>query len=115
MTFEKYVIEIQTLKRFYELYCNDKHLNQKSYTINLIYKEKSVELNLHLCEECKEAISYSFERLNNCPHEIKPRCRICPNPCYEKKRWKNIAKIMKYSAIKLSLSKIKSKIFNLFD
>jgi hypothetical protein len=54
-------------------------------------------------------------KLQNCPHEIKPRCRKCPTPCYEKQEWKNIARIMKYSAIKLSLGKIKSRVFNIFN
>ncbi|QKF60250.1 nitrous oxide-stimulated promoter family protein [Aliarcobacter lanthieri] len=115
MTVEKFENEINTLKKFYEIFCIDKHSNQKRYIIKTEYKDTIFNLELHLCEECFEAINYSFSRLQSCPHEIKPRCRKCPNPCYEKQRWKNIAKIMKYSAIKLSLSKIKSKVKNLFN
>ena len=115
MTKEKYESEIHTLKKFYELFCKDKHTNLKNKNITLKYKDSSYSLNFYLCDECFEAINYSFDRLQVCPHEIKPRCRNCQNPCYEKQRWKYIAKVMKYSAIKLSLSKIKSKIFKLFD
>ena len=115
MTNEKFESEINTLKKFFEIYCKDKHENQKNHTSYVEYKSKFLTLELDLCEECYKTINYSFLKLQNCPHEIKPRCRVCPNPCYEKLEWKDIAKVMKYSAIKLSLGKIKSRILKIFD
>jgi hypothetical protein len=115
MTQEKYEIEINTLKKFYEVYCKDKHENPSEKNIKLSYKGKDFNLDLNLCEECHEAISYSFDRLQTCPHDIKPRCRTCPTPCYEKPRWKHVAKVMKYAAVKLSLSKIKTRVKNIFS
>jgi hypothetical protein len=115
MTIEKFETEIETLKKFYELYCKDKHQNQKLDESILSYKNMNFDLKLYLCDDCKEAIKYSFVKLQNCSHEVKPRCRKCPNPCYEKQEWKNIAKIMKYSAIKLSLGKIKSRVLKFLD
>lgn len=115
MTHEKYKIEIDVLKKFYELYCTDKHEEQKNILIQLYYKDKNFSLELNLCSKCFEDINYSFNRLQGCPHEIKPRCRNCPSPCYEKTKWKETARVMKYSAIKLSLGKIKSRVMNLFN
>ena len=115
MTIKKFETEIYTLKKFYELYCKDKHQNQNQEEVTIDYKSEVFHLELCLCENCKNAIKYSFLKLQNCPHETKPRCRKCPNPCYEKKQWKEIAKVMKYSAIKLSLGKIKSRILKIFD
>ncbi|QEZ88244.1 nitrous oxide-stimulated promoter family protein [Aliarcobacter cibarius] len=115
MTNDKFEIEINTLKKFYELYCRDKHTNQESKLELLNYKNQKYFLLLSLCTECYKAISYSFNKLKDCPHDIKPRCRACPTPCYEKEKWKEIAKVMKYSAIKLSLGKIKSRVMNLFN
>lgn len=115
MTHEKYEIEINTLKKFFEVYCHDKHENQISKTVPLNYKNRNFTLDLDLCEDCHESINYSFDRLQTCPHEIKPRCRKCPTPCYEKSRWKYAAKIMKYTAIKLSLGKIKSRVLKIFN
>ena len=115
MTNEKFEIEINTLKSFFELYCKDKHQNLENKSVTLNYKGKSVNLELCLCKECHDAIDYSFNRLQNCPHEIKPRCRTCPTPCYEKPRWKNVAKVMIYSAMRLSLSKMKSRVRNIFS
>ena len=115
MTTEKFEIEINTLKTFLELYCKDKHTLQETRNITLSYNSNSFTLELNLCEHCHKTIYYSFIKLQNCPHEIKPRCRKCPNPCYEKQEWKNIARVMKYSAIKLSVGKIKSRITNIFN
>lgn len=115
MTLEKFEIEINTLKTFFELYCKDKHQNQIQKSIKLNYLNKPYLLNLNLCNDCLNAINYSFEKLQSCSHEIKPRCRKCPNPCYEKQNWKETARVMKYSAIKLSLGKIKSRVINLFN
>jgi len=114
MTTEKFEIEIQTLKKFFELYCKNKHENLIKKDIILTYKDKEFDLNLELCEDCHKAINYSFERLQECPHEIKPRCRQCPNPCYDKEHWKNAAKVMKYSGVRLGLTKAKQKLKSLF-
>ena len=115
MTTEKFEIEINTLKTFFELYCKDKHENQIDKNIVLEYNGKIFTMSLSLCTTCHDAINYSHERLLACPHDIKPRCRTCPTPCYEQTRWKNIAKVMKYSAIKLSLSKVKKRIRSMFS
>lgn len=112
MTKDKFQQEVSTLKTFFTSYCEDKHEKQKKKIYNLEYKDETFSFELYLCEDCHELISYSFKRLQNCPHEIKPRCRKCPNPCYEKTQWKSLAKIMKYSAIKLGLKKLK-KVFSL--
>ena len=115
MKIEKFELEIKTLKTFLELYCKDKHEHQEVKNITLNYNSNSFTLKLCLCGNCLKDINYSFMKLQNCPHEIKPRCRKCPTPCYEKQEWKNIARIMKYSAIKLSLGKIKSRVLNIFN
>ena len=110
MTKEKFKIEIDTLKKFFELYCKNKHQDINSFTKNLVYKDEIFKIDLHLCNKCKEDIEYCFQRLLECPHEIKPRCRKCPNPCYEKSQWKKTAKIMKYSGVRLGFNSIKSKL-----
>ena len=115
MTTEKFEIEINTLKSFFEVYCKDKHENQENKNVTLKYKEQTFQIELCLCKDCQDAINYSFDRLLSCPHEIKPRCRTCPTPCYEKPRWKSTAKVMIYSAMKLSLSKMKSRVKNFFS
>lgn len=114
MTTEKFETEINTLKTFYELFCKDKHENRTTVLETQIYREKKFKIELTLCKDCFNSIHYSFDRLQGCPHEIKPRCRSCPSPCYEKDKWKETARVMKYSAIKLSLGKIKSRVMNMF-
>jgi predicted amidophosphoribosyltransferase len=116
MTNEKFKSEINTLKKFFEIYCHDKHqyriMHEGNY--NIPYNDKYFKLNVTLCDECNSLLSRSIKNLQNCPHEIKPRCRKCPTPCYNKEDWKNVAKIMKYSGMKLGLTKAAKKIKKLF-
>jgi hypothetical protein len=112
MTNEKFINEVETLKKFFTIHCKDKHIDQNSFISNLRYKNENYDVDFHLCDECKQLINYSIERLQKCPHEIKPRCRTCSSPCYEKKQWKKLAKLMRYSGIKLGILKIK-KFFRL--
>lgn len=110
----KFKNEVKTLQKFFETYCEGKHDNQQENKKVLNYKNEEVAVNLILCDECLKKIEYSFDRLLACPHEIKPRCRTCPNPCYEKKQWKETAKIMRYSGIKLGFRSVNKKIKSLF-
>jgi len=107
MTTEKFTSEVELLKQFFELHCYDKHQNLFSFTKELHYNNKIITLDLNLCKECKELIEYSLTKLYECPHNPKPRCRKCPDPCYEKPQWKKVAKLMKYSGIKLGILKVK--------
>jgi len=107
MTNEKFISEVETLKKFFTIHCKDKHTNQHKNIKSIDYKSQNYQVELELCDECKQLINYSIERLQGCPHEIKPRCRKCPNPCYEKPQWKRLAKLMRYSGMKLGILKIK--------
>ena len=114
MDIVKFKQEVETLKKFFEIYCVNKHENQENITKTLIFKDIDVVVNLCLCDDCYEKINYSFDRLLECPHEIKPRCRTCPTPCYEKTQWKDVAKIMRYSGMSLGLSRINKKFKSIF-
>lgn len=107
MTEEKFKSEVEILKKFFEIHCVKKHSNLSEYTKSFDYKQLHFSTELKLCEECYTLINYSFDRLYECPHEIKPKCRSCKNPCYEKSKYKEVAKIMKFSGIQLGLSRIK--------
>jgi len=104
---DKFKSEVQTLKKFFELYCNNKHTNQKNHCKELVYHYEKIHVDLELCEECIKLIHYSFDRLIECPHDPKPRCRTCKTPCYSKEEWKKVAKLMMYSGIQLGVGKLK--------
>ena len=114
MEIMKFKNETQTLKKFFEIYCSGKHTNQEQIIKTLNYKDEIIQIHLNLCPECLKKINYSFDRLLECPHEIKPRCRTCPSPCYEKKQWKETAAVMRYSGMILGLTKFSKKIKNIF-
>jgi hypothetical protein len=107
MTDEKFIGEVKTLQKFFTKYCEDKHHNQREVTKKFSYNNINYDIKLNLCDECNKLINYSFNRLNECQHDIKPRCRTCPSPCYEKQEWKKLSKLMKYSGLQFGLIKIK--------
>ncbi|WP_320034672.1 nitrous oxide-stimulated promoter family protein [Halarcobacter sp.] len=105
---DKFKKEINTLKIFFELYCKTNHKAQNSFNNIIKYQDFTLNNEITLCNDCKKLFDYSVNKLQNCPHEEKPRCRKCPNPCYEKDQWKALAKIMRSSGLKLGLLKIKN-------
>jgi len=110
MTDEKFNSEIATITRFVQIYCDDLHGGERaSKRVELEYNGKSVNAEFALCEECESVLRYAFARLQNCPHDPKPRCRKCKNPCYERQIYKQVAKIMRHSGVKLGLVKLKKK------
>jgi hypothetical protein len=107
---EKFQNDAQTVAKFIKIYCDDKHVTPKiSKTYQLHYGGKIfTPLQVELCRVCHETLGYSIARLKACPHEEKPSCRKCPNPCYEKPQWKLLARIMRHSGMKLGLVKLRS-------
>jgi hypothetical protein len=113
---EKFTSEVETVLKFIQLYCNDKHkIEKENSSQEVLYKGKNLlHVKFDLCPTCKETFLYTLQRLQECPHEEKPRCRKCPNPCYERPKWKELTRIMRHSGMKLGLLKIK-KLFVKFD
>jgi len=114
MTIEKFESEISTLDKFFTIYCNDKHQNRQEKEYIIPYKEKTFSFKISLCEECHELLKYAILKLQECPNDPKPRCRNCTDPCYEKEKFKQMAKIMRYSGMKLGLSKAAKKLKSIF-
>jgi len=114
MTTEKFKSEVDTLIKFFEIYCKDKHKNQFSVEYIIPYKNTEIKKKAFLCDECHELLTYSIQKLQECPNDPKPRCRNCENPCYEKDKYKQMAKMMRHSGFKLGLTKAAKKIKKLF-
>ena len=114
MTFEKFESEINTLEKFFPIYCNDKHSKQFEKEYKISYKNQTIEFKINLCKDCHELLGYAIQRLQECPNDPKPRCRKCPNPCYEKDRFKQMAKMMRYSGMKLGLTKAAKRLKTMF-
>ena len=113
MTFETYRREVTTLTTFVTHFCNDKHcdLPREARTIGVRYGTETAEpIETMLCDGCAETVAYGIARLQGCPHDEKPKCRKCSDPCYERPMWKRVAAIMRYSGMKLGLTKVRKKI-----
>ena len=115
MTSEKFIYEVNTVTKFIQIYCDGKHTDapKKDGAVLHDYKDDKglVQTQFHLCSDCERMLRYAYARLGACPHIEKPRCHHCPHPCYEREMWVNMAKMMKYSGMKLGLTKIK-KLFS---
>ncbi len=108
MTEDKFTSEVATLKKFFTIHCHGKkHNDIKAQNIVLNFENKELKYDFELCNTCFNLLKYSFNKLENCPHDIKPKCRTCPTPCYEKDEWKKVAKVMRYAGISQGLNKIK--------
>jgi hypothetical protein len=114
MTIEKFEKEIKTLDKFFSIYCHDKHENQYKKEYIIPYKNKTFNLTPNLCKDCHFLLNYAISKLQECPNDPKPRCRNCTNPCYDKDTYKQMAKMMRYSGMKLGLTKAAKKLKNLF-
>ena len=110
MEFEKFKSEVETLKKFFSIYCENNHFNQQKRTYKLSYQNQELNFDIFLCDECNNLFNYAINQLQNCPHNPKPKCRNCQNPCYEKDKYKKMAKIMRYSGMKLGLTKAAKKL-----
>ncbi|PKK92473.1 MAG: hypothetical protein CVV62_00130 [Tenericutes bacterium HGW-Tenericutes-7] len=63
MTEEKFKSEVEILKKFFEIHCAKKHNTLLPYKQSFNYKTLHFSVELNLCEECRNLINYSFERL----------------------------------------------------
>jgi hypothetical protein len=109
MTNKKFLDEVNILKKLVQTYCSNKHKNILLNNKNLEYNNVKYNIEFSLCAKCNKIVDYSLQRLYECSYDIKPRCRKCKTPCYDKKQWRVIAKIMIYSSILLRLSKLKNR------
>ena len=118
MTEEKFIDDSHTVLKFIQCYCDSEHYkaqkNKDSIQLNYDNKNLREETHYHLCEKCEKTLHYSYVKLQECIHEDKPSCRKCPKPCYDKEEWKLLAKIMRYSGLKLGILKIRKKLFGRF-
>ena len=78
--------EIKTVGKMIEIYCQSLH-NSKG----------------GLCSECEELFRYARDRLQRCPHKVKPKCSDCKIHCYEINNRNRIKEVMKYSGPRMLL------------
>lgn len=75
--------QLQTLKKFIEVYCSKKHRTAGG----------------QLCDECRELLDYAADRLAKCPMDPKPKCKDCEVHCYDQAHRDRIKEVMKFSGM----------------
>ncbi len=102
MTQEKFLSEVAILKEFFEFYCQgNKHQNEHTQELSAEHNGFACTFDITLCPECYATLHYALERLENCEQNPKIKCRTCTTPCYDKQMWKKMARVMRYSGIRL--------------
>lgn len=110
MKTEKFENDTRIVHKFIQLYCDKNHTEAAKDRRELLlsYHDANLgKIEYNLCETCEQTLLYSHQRLLKCPHDEKPKCRKCQNPCYEKTQWKTLAKIMRYSGMQMGLLRVK--------
>lgn len=97
---EKY--DVRTLMRFVEIYCREKHVQEKdSFTFRRVDVKSIRKKDLRLCPECTKLLRYGLTMRLKCPHNPKPMCKKCTTQCYKGEYRSKIREIMKFSGIYL--------------
>ncbi len=72
--------EKQTIEKMITLYCKGHHKTSS------------------LCNECRQLLDYSVNRLQKCRFgNKKPVCKKCPAHCYRKEEREKIRRVMRYA------------------
>jgi hypothetical protein len=102
------------LERFFSLYCAHNHTCQEVRSFCIMHEERGYVFEAKVCSACGELLEYALQKLAACPHDPKPRCRTCQEPCYEKKEWKALAKVMRYGALRVEFDKVRDFVLRPF-
>jgi len=87
--------DLKVLAQFIEINCSNQHQSSPKVKV----EAQGVEVNL--CEECCELLSYASHRREVCSLDPKPTCKNCHIHCYLPEMREKIRKVMRYSGIHL--------------
>lgn len=94
--------DIKVLGQFVEIYCRFHHESERTrFTSKTPRLEGLFEESLELCTECMRLLRYALGMRLCCPHDPKPMCKKCPDPCYKPEYREKIREVMKFSGMHL--------------
>ncbi len=93
--------DIKTLARFVAVYCRSHHQSRTPFEFKAPGLEGLFEPPLEICQDCAKLLKYGLTMRLRCPHEPKPTCKKCPNPCYRPEYREKIREVMKFSGMYL--------------
>lgn len=99
---KKELNDIRTLARFVGIYCRTHHKDGRTpFDFNVPGVENLLKKQPELCPDCVKLLKYGLTMRLRCPHQPKPMCKKCPNPCYKAEYRERIREVMKFSGIYL--------------
>lgn len=92
--------DIQTLMKFVEIYCREKHDGERSvFSFKLFDLKEIAKKEISLCPDCRRILTYGLMMRLRCPHDPKPICKKCETQCYHGEYKSKIRKVMKFSGM----------------
>jgi predicted amidophosphoribosyltransferase len=73
--------QVAILRRFVEVYCRRHHDGNA------------------ICPACQNLLDYALGRLVNCPRQPKPKCKDCPQSCYDEDYRRRMREVMRFSGM----------------
>ena len=93
--------DIRTLAKFVAVYCENHHDGREPFEFRASALEGLFADPFDLCPNCAKLLKYGLTMRLRCPHDVKPMCKKCPNPCYKAEYREKIREVMKFSGIHL--------------
>ena len=94
--------DIKTLTRFVAVFCREQHHGEKApFAFKLLDVKEIDRTEISLCPDCLRLLTYGLTMRLKCPHDPKPMCKKCENPCYHGEYKAKIKEVMKFSGMVL--------------
>jgi hypothetical protein len=94
--------ELRTLVHFVSIYCRERHGGVKApYSTRSLDITEIERKKITLCPECARLLTYGIAMRLKCPHDPKPMCKKCDDPCYRGEYKTRIRDVMKFSGMYL--------------
>lgn len=87
------------LVRFLSMYCKAHHVDREKVPFSFNYDKMPavVKDGPDLCCECTKLLRHAIVMRVLCPLDPKPRCRKCPQHCYQPGYRDKMETVMKYA------------------
>jgi len=99
---EKEKADIRTLMKFVAVFCREHHNAERAPFFFRNFDIKEIEKKeISVCPDCTRLLTYGLAMRLKCPHDPKPMCKKCEDPCYHGEYKSKIRQVMKFSGMYL--------------
>jgi len=89
--------DLKVLAVFTSTYCRQHHKGDRQPLVCLPGLGRRQAERYSCCTDCRDLLSYAFDRRLRCPLDPKPTCKHCPVHCYRPGHREKVREIMRFS------------------